>query len=179
MTPSQHYTTLGQKPQPRDSGDSDWGDCRVPHSPDSGTGVRKTSWECGGEVPSWKSHLGFLSQAGTKCLQLGVTPDSSAFPKDWGPRTMHMKGSPSWLCIRIAWSYYIYLGPTFTDSDSVGLGWCLGICIFKKLPQWSQCSPGCEITTLGCKCSLFLHKVSQSKRGPFPGVWVGDLTRIF
>ena len=52
--------------------------------------------------------------------------------------------------------------------------WYLGICIFKKLPQWSQCSPQCESTTLGYNCFLFLDKMSQNKRGSFPEVWVGD-----
>lgn len=47
-----------------------------------------------GEVPSCRSDLGSPSQAGTKCLHLGVTVDSSALPQDWGPQTMHMKGPP-------------------------------------------------------------------------------------
>lgn len=97
------------------------GGCRALHSPDSGLGVKNMHGEYRGQVPSCRSDSDSPSQAGTKCLHLGVTVESSALPQDWGPQTMHMKGPPSWLC-RITWSYCISLDPTFRESDSVNLG---------------------------------------------------------
>lgn len=142
MTPSRHYTILIRTPS-LETPESQTGRLRVPHTPDSGTRVRKTSWECGEAGPSRKSPLGFLSQESFWIHLL--------FPRT-GAQAMHMKGFL--VGHQNHWSRYIYPGPTFRDSDSGGLGWCLGICIFKELPQRSPSLPGCETTALGCKCSF-------------------------